>query len=84
MKRTLSYIIASALLTIIACTDNNDTFDFKVEIPDFNFPKTIVFEDNLSAYNIFEGSPAELIPSNDFQLLELSSIAERAARTESA
>ncbi len=40
MQKTLSYLIAFALLTIIACTDN--TYDLPVEIPDFNFPETIL------------------------------------------
>lgn len=44
-----------------------------VVIPDFNFPKTIVFADSLSAYNVFQGIPSELVPSADFELLELSS-----------
>ena len=55
-----------------SCT--RDDFDGRIEIPDFNFPKTIVFQDSLSFYNIFQGTAADLVPSNDFQLLELSSI----------
>ena len=74
MKRTLIFIIGLVFLTIIACTGNNDQFDVEVEIPDFNFPQTVVFEQNLSAYTIFEGIPADLMPSSDFHLLELSSI----------
>lgn len=73
MKKILICIVGFLFLLIIACRDNND-FGFEVEIPDFNFPKTVVFEDSLSAYHIFEGSLADLIPSTDFQLLELSSI----------
>lgn len=45
-----------------------------MEIPDFNFPETTTFEASLSAYDIFEGSPADLIPSEDYELLELSSV----------
>lgn len=74
MKGILICTIGLLILSMHACSKDNDRFDFKVEIPDFNFPKTIDFEDSLSAYNIFEGSLADLIPSNDFQLLELSSI----------
>ena len=55
-----------------ACNDGN--FDGEVEIPDFNFPQTIVFEDSLSAYSIYEGNPSDLIPSEDFHLIELTSI----------
>ena len=72
MKRTLICAIGLLIITIFSCNDDN--FDFEVEIPDFNFPETIDFEDSLSAYNIFKGSPSNLIPSDDFQLLELSSI----------
>jgi uncharacterized repeat protein (TIGR03806 family) len=73
MNRGLIYTIG-LLLTFIACNRDNDNFRFEVEIPDFNFPKTVIFEDSLSAYKIFQGSPADLFPSNDFQLLELSSV----------
>lgn len=60
------------LLTIIACSRDNGRFD--VEIPDFNFPETVEFNDSLSSYAIFMDSPANLIPSLEFQLLELSSV----------
>lgn len=73
MKRVLIGVIGLLILTMIACNEDN-RFDFEIEIPDFNFPKTIVFEDSLSAYNIFQSTPADLVPYNDFQLLELSSI----------
>jgi uncharacterized repeat protein (TIGR03806 family) len=59
------------LLVIVACKRNDD--DFEVEIPEFGFPQTVSFESSLSAYNIFEGTPSNLIPSDDFELLELSS-----------
>lgn len=71
MKNRTFYIIGLILLTISACRKNDD--DFEVQIPDFNFPQTISFESNLSAYNIFEGTASNLIPSEDFELLELSS-----------
>ncbi|MCG8328008.1 MAG: hypothetical protein MI974_10005 [Chitinophagales bacterium] len=35
-------------------------------------PETEQFEQNLSAYNIYQGEIKDLIPSSDFQLLELS------------
>lgn len=72
MKKILICAIGLLSIAIMACDD--DRFDFKVEIPDFNFPQTVVFEDSLSAYNIYKGNPSDLIPSDDFQLLELSSI----------
>ena len=56
---------------IASCRKNDDNYE--VQIPDFNFPQTISFESSLSAYNIFEGTPSNLIPSKDFELLELSS-----------
>ena len=66
-------MIGAIILTIIACT-KDDNFDFKVEIPDFNFPKTIDFEQSLLSYDIFKGLPSELVPSDDFHLLELGSM----------
>lgn len=61
------------LLTVIACSDN-DMSDIDVEIPDFNFPQTLVFEPNLSAYSIFQGTPSDLTPTDDYHLMELSSV----------
>lgn len=72
MKKVLVCLLGLLIITINACSDNN--FDSEVEIPDFNFPQTIVFEDSLSVYQIFDGTPSDLIPSSDFQVLELSSI----------
>lgn len=74
MRIVIFCVLGYFLLTIVACTDNNDRFDIAVQIPDFDFPQTVVFEENLSAYNIFEGLPADLVPADDFHLLELSSI----------
>lgn len=74
MKRTPLYLIGLVCLVMNACTKNDEFSRTEVEIPDFNFPQTIVFEDSLSAYNIYEGSQGNLIPSNDFQVLELSSV----------
>ncbi|MDF1697929.1 MAG: hypothetical protein P1U56_18930 [Saprospiraceae bacterium] len=72
MKKAIFCCIGILIFTIIACSDN-DRFD-EVEIPDFDFPSSVVFEDSLSSYSIFQGEPADLNPSTDFQLLELSSI----------
>lgn len=72
MKRTIIYTIAFIFLSITACTRFNNNPD--VQIPDFDFPQTVVFEQNLSAYNIFEGTAADLIPVDGFHLLELTSI----------
>lgn len=54
-----------------SCRKNDD--DVEVEIPDFNFQQTLSFKTSLSAYGIFDGTPADLLPSEDFELLELSS-----------
>lgn len=70
MKKTILAILGILLMVIIAC--NDDDFDNEVEIPQFNFPTTLVFEDSLSAYEIFEGVMSDLKPTDDFQLLELS------------
>ena len=67
-------VIGLGFLLAIACTPDRVRFNEQVTIPDFNLPQTVVFEQKLSAYHIFEGTPADLIPDSDFQLLELSSI----------
>ncbi len=72
MKKSVILIVGLIFLFNISC--NKEEFNRDIEIPDFNFPKTIVFEDSLSAYNIFEGNPADLTPSDEFELLELSSV----------
>ncbi len=68
------YAAGLVLLMVVACNEDNLRPNVDVEIPEFDFPETVVFEQNLSAYSIFEGTPADLIPANDFHLLELSSI----------
>ncbi len=71
MTKKVFYIIGLILLTISACRKNDG--DVEVDIPDFNFPQTISFETSLSAYGIFDETPSDLLPSEDFELLELSS-----------
>ncbi len=71
MMKKVVFAISCILIMIASCRKNDDNFE--VQIPDFNFPQTISFESNLSAYNIFEGTPSNLIPSEGFELLELSS-----------
>ena len=68
------YLIGLASILIIACRQEGFGPEREVEIPDFNFPETVVFEEKLSAYNIFEGASADLVPAQDFHLVELSSI----------
>ena len=71
MKKNIAFIIGLILLLIISC--GREEFNRNIEIPDFNFPTTVVFEDSLSSYGIFEGTPSNLYPSESFELLELSS-----------
>ena len=59
---------------MIACGENPSIFNGDVEIPDFRFPQSIVFEPNLSAYHVFKDTTGDLVPANDFHLVELSSI----------
>ena len=72
MKKCFAFTIGLIMLVVISC-DRGD-FNGNIEIPDFDFPKTVVFEDSLSSYGIFEGSPSNLSPSVGFELLELSSV----------
>lgn len=72
MKKNIAYIIGLILIVIISC--RKEEGDKTVEIPDFSFPITVVFENSLSVYNIFQGNPTNLHPSNGFELLELSSV----------
>lgn len=73
MTKKIKLIFLLTLIALSSCR-KDDFNDGDVVIPNFNFPKTIIFEDSLSAYNIFQGVPADLIPSNDFEKLELSSV----------
>ncbi|MEL7122619.1 MAG: hypothetical protein AAFO07_24445 [Bacteroidota bacterium] len=68
-------LMATGLIFLIsiACTSPTDWDNDNLNIPEFNFPKSVVFEKTLSAYNIFEGAPKDLIPTSNFHLLELSS-----------
>ncbi|MEM6801489.1 MAG: hypothetical protein AAF696_08795 [Bacteroidota bacterium] len=59
---------------ISACNPDRIKPNDEVGIPDFSFSETIAFEQKLSAYKIFEGNAADLIPASDYHLVELSSI----------
>ncbi|MBR9923151.1 MAG: hypothetical protein GYB31_20165 [Bacteroidetes bacterium] len=72
MKKNIAFAIGLILLLVISC--RKEYINIDIEIPDFNFPKTLVFEDSLSSYEIFEGTPSDLSPSEGFELLELSSV----------
>lgn len=73
MTRVFASILGVVVFTTTACSRFNVN-EGEVQIPDFNFPKTLVFEDSLSAYTLFDGVPSELTPAMDVQLLELSSV----------
>jgi uncharacterized repeat protein (TIGR03806 family) len=71
MMKKVVFAISCILIVTSSCRKNDD--DVEVEIPDFNFQQTLSFKTSLSAYGIFDGTPADLLPSEDFELLELSS-----------
>lgn len=73
MKWKSISILAMILLAIVSCRKDRFDADEEIQIPDFNFAKTVTFETDLSAYNIFQGAPADLIPEEGFELLELTS-----------
>ena len=68
----ISFGIALCAFIFISC--NKEDYDSQVTIEQFNFPQTVIFEDSLTSYQVFSGTPADLTPSADFELLELSSI----------
>lgn len=72
MKKIFAFKIGLILLVFVSC--GRKEFNEKIKIPDFDLPKTVVFEDSLSTYEIFKGEVSNLSPSEDFKLLELSSI----------
>ena len=72
MNKSIILIVLLILAVIISCSKEEFNRDF--EIPDFNFLKTVVFEDSLSSYEIFDGTPSYLTPTEDFELLQLSSV----------
>lgn len=68
----LTFVIFSIAL-LESCSRDPDG-NGVVEIPEFNFPTSISFEQNLSTYNVFQGDPSDLVPSDDFHLMELNSV----------
>ncbi|MCI5059324.1 MAG: hypothetical protein MRY83_24635 [Flavobacteriales bacterium] len=61
-------------LILICFSCKKDEFRNETSIPEFNFPQSIIFEEKLSSYGIFAGDPSNLKPSNDFHLIELTSV----------
>ena len=74
MRKMAIGIIIIVYMMIAACNPDRLRPNNEVTIPEFNFPETVAFEQKLSAYNIFEGNPAELVPASDFHIVELSSV----------
>lgn len=74
MQIKKNIILAAGLLLIVAVSCNKEEFNRDIEIPDFNFTKTVIFQDSLSSYEIFKGTPSNITPTEDFELLELSSV----------
>lgn len=74
MRVKPSPVIITLLLLLICAACERERFEADVQIPDFNFPQTVTFEKHLSAYNVFEGSAADLKKSAGFELLELSAV----------
>ncbi len=70
--KTKMFFALSLAIAIVACIDQNDDNN-RILTSEINFEKTVRFEDNLSAYNIFQGVASNLVPSNNFHLLELTS-----------
>lgn len=71
--RNILLVSGLILIATIAGIDATDRYDEERAVSEYNHIETIVFEEKLSAYNIFEGSAANLSPASDFHLLELSS-----------
>lgn len=72
MKKVLVFVLGSVILLIAACTKDRGELDF--QIPDFNFPQNVVFEQNLTAYDVYSEPMADLMPAEGFQELELTSV----------
>lgn len=73
MINKISLISLLVITIVFSFSCANDDFN-QVTIPNFDFQKTVTFETNLSGYNIFKDSLQELKPSEDYHLLELSSV----------
>jgi len=77
-KKTFVYLILFSIAIMIpflnSCNNDNDFGGIDATIPEFDFPTSITFEQNLSAYNLFQGKLSNLQPTEEYQLLELSSV----------
>lgn len=66
-------LITSLLIVFCSCGKRSYSDNDVVPVPIFDFPQTVDFNQELSAYQIFEGNPSDLKASSNFHLLELSS-----------
>lgn len=80
-KKSFAYLALFSVVAVIPFLNSCDLINsldgrgrIDATIPDFDFPTSITFEQNLSTYNIFQGTPNRLEPTEDYHLLELSSI----------
>lgn len=73
LKRILLLGILASVVVLTSC-NKEDEEDRTVTIPNFNFPQTVTFEESLLAYDVYQGTLADLTPADDFHLVELSSV----------
>jgi uncharacterized repeat protein (TIGR03806 family) len=73
IRQNMFSLLASAL--VLTSCENHGRFDEStVEVPQFNFPKTVSFQQKLTDYGLFEANLSELEPADGVHLLELSSV----------
>lgn len=73
-KYSTKYLILFFITGTLFLESCGEDDGINVTVPDFNFPTSITFEPNLSAYNLFQGDPINLNPANDYHLMELSAV----------
>lgn len=70
MNHKVLVILSFLLLSLIIFVDSCSKDDYDEMIP---IPMTVQFEENLTAYNIYQGVLKDLVPFSDFHLIELNS-----------
>ncbi|MEN0050015.1 MAG: hypothetical protein AAF806_23330 [Bacteroidota bacterium] len=80
-KKSLAFISLLSIIAMMLFLNSCDLFEgigggggIDATIPDFDFPTSITFKEKLSAYDIFQGNPSDLQPTEAYHLLELSSV----------
>jgi uncharacterized repeat protein (TIGR03806 family) len=74
MKISMVIWVLPFMALVASCQSQDRYDDEKVSIPEFNFPKTHVFLERLSSYQLFDGELARLEPAADTHTLELVSV----------